>query len=168
MRDPDIETKIRLLHLMEQLGIQSVDLGLPGAGPRACADILALCREIAGAGLEIRPNCAVRTVKADITPLIEISQQAGMPIEACTFIGSSPIRQYAEEWSLDHMLRLTEEAVSYAVANGLPGDVRDRGHLPRHPGDDQAPVPDRDRRRRHAASASATPSATSRRAACAT
>ena len=120
VRDPDIETKIRLLHLMEQLGIQSVDLGLPGAGPRACADILALCREIARAGLEIRPNCAVRTVKADITPLIEISQQAGMPIEACTFIGSSPIRQYAEEWTLDHMLRLTEEAVSYAVSNGLP------------------------------------------------
>jgi len=120
VRDPDIEAKIRLLHLMEQLGIQSVDLGLPGAGPRACADILALCREIARAGLEIRPNCAVRTVKADITPLIEISQQAGMAIEACTFIGSSPIRQYAEEWSLDHMLRLTEEAVSYATANGLP------------------------------------------------
>jgi 2-isopropylmalate synthase len=120
VRDPDIETKIRLLHLMEQLRIQSVDLGLPGAGPRACADILALCREIARAGLEIKPNCAVRTVTADITPLIEISQQAGMPIEACTFIGSSPIRQYAEEWSLDHMLRLTEEAVSYATANGLP------------------------------------------------
>ena len=120
VRDPDIETKIRLLHLMEQLGIHSVDLGLPGAGPRACADILALCREIARAGLEIRPNCAVRTVKADITPLIEISQKAGMPVEACTFIGSSPIRQFAEEWSLDHMLRLTEEAVSYAVSNGLP------------------------------------------------
>jgi isopropylmalate/homocitrate/citramalate synthase len=120
VRDPDIETKVRLLHLMEQLGIHSVDLGLPGAGPRACADILALCREIARAGLEIRPNCAVRTVKADITPLIEISQKAGMPIEACTFIGSSPIRQYAEEWSLDHMLRLTEEAVSYAASNGLP------------------------------------------------
>jgi isopropylmalate/homocitrate/citramalate synthase len=120
VQDPDIETKIRLLHLMEGLGIHSVDLGLPGAGPRACADILELCREIGRAKLRITPNCAVRTVRADITPLIEISQKVGMPVEACTFIGSSPIRQYAEEWSLDHMLRLTEDAVSYAVANGLP------------------------------------------------
>jgi 2-isopropylmalate synthase len=120
VRDPDIGTKIALLHLMDGLGIHTVDLGLPGAGPRACADITALCQEIASARLGITPNCAVRTVKADIEPLIEISQRVGMPIEACTFIGSSPIRQFAEEWSLDHMLRLTEEAVSFAVAHGLP------------------------------------------------
>ncbi len=120
VKDPDIEHKVRLLHLMDDLGIQSVDLGLPGAGPRACADIAALCREIDRARLNVKPNCAVRTVKADIAPLIEISQRVGMPVEACTFIGSSPIRQYAEEWTLDHMLHLTEEAVSYAVENGLP------------------------------------------------
>jgi 2-isopropylmalate synthase len=105
---------------MAELGIHTADLGLPGAGPRACADILALCGEISRQHLRIAPNCAVRTVKGDITPLIEISQKAGMAVEACTFIGSSPIRQYAEEWTLDHMLRLTEEAVSYAVENGLP------------------------------------------------
>jgi 2-isopropylmalate synthase len=120
VKDPPIETKIRLLHLMDALGIHTADLGLPGAGPRACADITALCREIAEARLKIRPNCAVRTVIADITPLVEISQKVGMPIEACAFIGSSPIRQYAEEWDIDKMLRLTEEAVSYAVAHGLP------------------------------------------------
>jgi 2-isopropylmalate synthase len=120
VRDPDVGAKIELVHLMDRLGIHTVDLGLPGAGPRARADILTLCREITAGGLKIQANCAVRTVKSDITPLIEISQRAGMPIEACTFIGSSPIRQYAEEWTLDHMLRLTEEAVSYAVDNGLP------------------------------------------------
>ena len=120
VRDPDIEIKIRLLHLMDRLGIQTLDVGLPGAGPRAVADITALCEEIVRSRLRITPNCAVRTVKSDITPLIEISQQLGMPIEACTFIGSSPIRQYAEEWTLDHMLRLTEEAVTYPVENGLP------------------------------------------------
>jgi isopropylmalate/homocitrate/citramalate synthase len=120
VKDPSIDVKIRLLHLMDALGIHSADLGLPGAGPRACADILALCQEIASARLRVRPNCAVRTVISDITPLIEMSQKAGMAIEACAFIGSSPIRQYAEEWTLDQMLRLTEEAVSYAVRNGLP------------------------------------------------
>jgi 2-isopropylmalate synthase len=120
VRDPDIETKITLLHLMDRLGIHTADLGLPGAGPRACADITALCQEISKHRLAITPNCAVRTVKADITPLIEIADRVGMAIEACTFIGSSPIRQYAEDWTLDTMLKLTEEAVSYAVRHGLP------------------------------------------------
>jgi 2-isopropylmalate synthase len=120
VRDPDIETKIRLVHVMDELGIHTVDVGLPGAGPRARADITALCREIARARLRITPNCAVRTVQSDITALIEISQSVGMAIEACTFIGSSPIRQYAEEWTLDHVLKLTEDAVSYATRNGLP------------------------------------------------
>ncbi|MBI2840188.1 MAG: 2-isopropylmalate synthase [Acidobacteria bacterium] len=120
VRDPDIETKIRLLHLMARLGIHTADVGLPGAGPRARADIMALCKEIVDSRLNITPNCAVRTVISDITPLIEISQKVGIPVEACTFIGSSPIRQYAEEWTLDHMLKLTEESVSYAVQHGLP------------------------------------------------
>jgi 2-isopropylmalate synthase len=120
VKDPAIETKIELLHLMEKLGIHTADVGLPGAGPRARADITALCQEMSEHRMKITANCAVRTVKSDITPLIEISQKVGMPIEACTFIGSSPIRQFAEEWTLDHMLKLTEEAVSYATENGLP------------------------------------------------
>ena len=120
VKDPAIETKIELLHLMEKLGIHTADVGLPGAGPRARSDITALCQEMTDHRMKITANCAVRTVKSDITPLIEISQKVGMPIEACTFIGSSPIRQFAEEWTLDHMLKLTEEAVSYAVENGLP------------------------------------------------
>jgi 2-isopropylmalate synthase len=120
VRDPSIGKKIELLHLMAQLGIHAADLGLPGAGPRARADIVELCREIQRSNLAIQPNCAVRTALADVTALVEIADLVGMPIEACTFIGSSPIRQYAEEWSLDHMLKLTEEAVSFAVKHGLP------------------------------------------------
>ena len=116
VRDPDIDTKIRLLHLMEQLGIHTLDVGLPGAGPRAVADITALCREIVNGKLKIRPNCAVRTVISDIEPLVDISQKAGIAIEACTFIGSSPIRQFAEDW-----LQLTRDAVSFAASHGLPG-----------------------------------------------
>jgi len=118
--DPTIREKIELLELMEELRIDTADIGLPGSGPRAQADITAMTRHIVRNKMRLRPNCAVRTVKADITPLIKISQQVGCPIEACTFIGSSPIRQYAEEWSLDKMLRLTEDAVSYASENGLP------------------------------------------------
>ena len=118
--DPAIEEKIELLELMERLQINTADIGLPGAGPRACADITTMVKHLIDNKMKITPNCAVRTVKQDITPLIEISQKTGYPIEACTFIGSSPIRQYAEDWSLDTMLKLTEEAVSYADGNGLP------------------------------------------------
>jgi 2-isopropylmalate synthase len=120
VRDPSIGRKIELLHLMDQLGLHSADLGLPGAGPRARADIIALCQEIQRSRLAIRPNCAVRTVMSDMEALVQIADTVGMPIEAATFIGSSPIRQFAEDWSLDHMLRMTETTISFAVAHGLP------------------------------------------------
>jgi len=118
--DPAIEDKIRLLHYMDQLGIHTADIGLPGAGPRAVEAVTALAQEIVDSGLSIDANCAARTVIADVQPIAEISQKVGIPIEACTFIGSSPIRQYAEGWTLSKMLRVTEEAVTFAVREGLP------------------------------------------------
>ena len=120
VQDPSIEDKVRILHLMDALGIHTADIGLPGAGPRAVADVRALAREIADQRLSIGANCAARTVRADIEPIARISQETGIPIEACTFIGSSPIRQYAEGWTLDRMLRATEDAVRFGVEEGLP------------------------------------------------
>jgi isopropylmalate/homocitrate/citramalate synthase len=120
VKDPSIEEKIRILHLMDELGVHSADIGLPGAGPRAVEHVTALAREIAEARLSIEANCAARTLKVDIDPIISISQQLGLPIEASVFIGSSPIRQYAEGWTLDRMLKHTEEAVTYVVDHGLP------------------------------------------------
>ena len=119
VRDPSIAEKIRILHLMEGLGINMLDLGLPGAGPRACEHVEALAREIANARLKIKPNCAARTHQNDIRPIAEISQRVGLAIEAATFIGSSPIRRYTEGWTDDFLLRTTEEAVKYAVSLGL-------------------------------------------------
>lgn len=118
--DPPLDDKVRLLHMMDQLGIHTADIGLPGAGPRAVEAVTVLAQEIVDAGLSIKANCAARTVLADVRPIAEISQKVGIPIEACTFIGSSPIRQYAENWTLDRMLRTSEEAVSFAVSQGLP------------------------------------------------
>jgi isopropylmalate/homocitrate/citramalate synthase len=117
---PAIEDKLRILHLMASLGIEAADLGLPGAGPHVVRDVERLAREIAEQRLPIAPNCAARTVIADIQPIVEIAQRTGIAIEAACFIGSSPIRQYAEGWTLDRMLRLSREAVEYAVAEGLP------------------------------------------------
>jgi 2-isopropylmalate synthase len=117
--DPPIGAKIEILHLMDALGIHTADIGLPGAGPRAVQDVRALAGEIARARLRIAANCAARTVRADVEPIARITQETGVPIEACTFIGSSPIRQYAEDWTLDRMLRATEDAVTFAVSEGL-------------------------------------------------
>jgi 2-isopropylmalate synthase len=115
--DPEIESKRELLHLMDELGIDTADIGLPGAGPRAEADVLALAREIAKLGIEA--NCAARTMVRDIEPIARVTQATGVPIEACLFIGSSPIRQYAEGWDEDFLVRQSVEAISFAVAEGL-------------------------------------------------
>ena len=117
--DPPIEKKLELLHLMDALGIDTADIGLPGAGGTHAAGVERLAREIADKKLKIRPNCAARTHRNDITPIVEISQRTGIPIEACTFIGSSPVRFYAEDWTLDKLLKLTEDAVTFAVNEGL-------------------------------------------------
>jgi isopropylmalate/homocitrate/citramalate synthase len=120
IHDPAIEEKIEILHLMEKLAIDSVNIGLPGAGPRAAKDVEALAREIAAHHMRIKPNCAARTVEADIRPIIEISQRVGIPIEAATFLGSSPIRRLVEDWTVDHLERTTEQAVKFTVSHGLP------------------------------------------------
>ena len=120
VRDPSLDAKLRLLHLMADLGIASADIGLPGAGPKAVEQTRQLAREIRDCKLPIAPNCAARTVIADIEPIVRISDELGVRIEAATFIGSSPIRQYAEDWTLERMLASTEEAVTYAVRHDLP------------------------------------------------
>src|SRR6478672_1912199 len=118
--EPPVEKKIELLHLMNELCIDTADIGLPGAGGTHAAGVEMMAREIVDQKLKIRPNCAARTHKNDIVPIAEISQRAGIAIEACTFIGSSPIRFFAEEWTLDKLLKLTEDAVTFAVNEGLP------------------------------------------------
>jgi 2-isopropylmalate synthase len=118
--EPPVEKKIALLHLMDALGIDTVDIGLPGAGGTHAAGVERLAREIAEKKLRIRPNCAARTLRNDIIPIVEISQRAGIPIEACTFIGSSSVRFFAEDWTLDKLLKMTEDAVTFAVGEGVP------------------------------------------------
>ncbi len=119
VRDPSIPEKIEILHLMEALGIDSANLGLPGAGPRAVEHVTALAQEIVSNKMKIRANCAARTHENDIRPIAEIVQRTGLPIEAATFIGSSPIRRFTEGWSDDFLLQTTEKAVKYAVSLGL-------------------------------------------------
>lgn len=117
--DPDIGKKIEILHLMDEIGIETADVGLPGAGQRAVADVLALVTEIGKSKLKITPNCAARTVFQDIDPIYDIVQETGVPIEAALFLGCSQIRQYTENWDIDKLLKLTNEAITYAVNKGL-------------------------------------------------
>lgn len=117
--DPPIERKIELLHLMVDLGIDAADIGLPGAGPRAYDAVLALAREVVDHDLPIEVNAAARTVVADIAPIADIAQKTGLHFEVGAFIGSSPIRKYAEGWDTDRILASTREAVGFAVSEGL-------------------------------------------------
>jgi isopropylmalate/homocitrate/citramalate synthase len=119
VRCPSIEQKIEILHLIDRLGIDTADIGLPGAGPLVVRDVERLAREIVTHKLTVKANCAARTVVADIKPIVDIAQRTGLAIECCAFIGSSPLRQYAEGWTIDQLLRLTEEAITFAVGEGL-------------------------------------------------
>lgn len=117
---PSIQEKVYLLYLMRELGMDAADLGLCGAGERFQKDVVVLAREIANQGMSIQPQSAARTLESDIAPVIDASQEAGIAIEACVFLGSSPIRQYVEGWELPTLLKLAREAVELAVRNGLP------------------------------------------------
>jgi 2-isopropylmalate synthase len=120
VRDPSIGEKIEILHLMNDLGIDLVNIGLPAAGPRAFADAEALARELIGSRMKIRPNLGGRTHKTDIQAMIDVCERVGAPIEAAMFLGSSPIRRLVEDWSVEHLQQTTEEAVKFAVSAGLP------------------------------------------------
>jgi 2-isopropylmalate synthase len=119
VKDPSIGEKLEILHLMNDLGIHEADLGLPGSSKRAFDDVLRLCEEVRDCRMSIKVACAGRTVTSDITPMIEIAQRSGVPVEVYAFIGSSPIRQYVEEWDLPLIARRSTEAVDVAVKAGL-------------------------------------------------
>lgn len=120
VRIPSVEERIRILQLIDALGIDTADIGLPGAGGAVKADTLALAQEIVRSKLRVTPNCAARTLEVDVAPIVEIAQKTGRPIEACLFIGSSPIRQYAEGWTLDEILGHIRKSVTFASRSGLP------------------------------------------------
>jgi 2-isopropylmalate synthase len=118
--DPKIEDKLKIVQLASDLGIHGMDVGLPGAGRRAVEDVTRIVEYIRDCKLPVKPGCAARTVAADILPIIDIAQKTGVIIEVLCFIGSSPVRLYAEGWDLDGMMQKSAEAIDLAVKNGLP------------------------------------------------
>src|SRR3954465_13451292 len=117
--DPGVEEKLKILHLMNDLGIHVADVGLPGSSKRAFEDCLRLCKEAVDCKMKIRIACAGRTVISDITPMIEVSQRAGIPVQVYAFIGSSPIRQFVENWDVELIAKRSTEAIDVAVKAGL-------------------------------------------------
>ncbi|MEM6997155.1 MAG: 2-isopropylmalate synthase, partial [Myxococcota bacterium] len=133
VRDPTIEQKMELVRLMDRLGIHVVNLGLPGAGKRAQEDVERLARFIVEEKLSILPNCAARTIAADIQPIIDISQRVGIPIEVTAFIGSSPIRAFAEDWEVGRLEKLTRDAMKLVVDHDLPASFVTEDTTRSHP-----------------------------------
>ncbi len=119
VKTPTMEEKLKIIHLINDLGIESANIGLPGAGKHVEDSALKLAQEISNQNLKIYPNCAARTLRVDVEPVIRIQQKTGLKMEVSTFIGSSPIRQYAEGWTIEKMLKDTEDSVSFAIENGL-------------------------------------------------
>lgn len=117
---PEIQDKVYLLYLMSDLGVDAADLGLCGAGEKFKYHVSVLAKEIVNQKMAIQPQSAARTMISDIAPIVDVSEEAGIPVEALIFLGTSPIRQYAEGWDINFLLRQTEEAVTFAVKHNLP------------------------------------------------
>ena len=120
VRNPDIDQKLEILHLMNRCGIEVADVGLPGAGEAAVRDVTRLIEEIRDQKMNIVPNCAARTHPADIQAVANIAQATGVEIEVCAFLGSSPVRQLVEGWDVERMVNLTTAAGDLCQREGLP------------------------------------------------
>jgi 2-isopropylmalate synthase len=120
VRDPDIAAKRDLTHRLARLGVDALDLGMPGAGPKALAAVRALMVEIRDHRLPISPNVAVRTLEADLAQVAEIQQRAGMPLEAGAFLGSSPIRMDVEGWDLGFLVATARKAIAFCRRQEVP------------------------------------------------
>ena len=120
VRDPDIAAKRDLIHRLAHMGVDAINLGMPGAGPKALAAVRALVVEIRDHRLRISPNVAVRTLEADLVQVAEIQQRAGMPLEAGAFLGSSPIRMDVEGWDLDFLVATARKAIAFCRRHEVP------------------------------------------------
>jgi 2-isopropylmalate synthase len=118
--DPSIDDKLALVDLANDLGIDTMDIGLPGAGKRAIDDVTTIAKHIKHQRMRVKASCAARTHRNDVQAIIDISQHVGLEIEVLCFIGSSPIRQYAEDWDLPRMLQLSADAIDLARRYNLP------------------------------------------------
>ncbi|KAA0253015.1 2-isopropylmalate synthase [Acidobacteria bacterium ACD] len=120
VRHPRFEQKVELLRLVDRLGIDTATIGLPGAGAAFAREAERLVRVMAQERMRVRPACAARTLEGDIRPIVEISQRTGVTVDVNCFLGSSPIRRFAEDWTLDRLLLMTEESIAFCVREGLP------------------------------------------------
>ena len=148
VRAPTIEQKLRILHLLDRIGIDTADIGLPGAGPHVVRDVERLAAEIVECRLKIQANCAARTVIADIQPIADIVQRTGSADRVLLLHRlESRSASYAEDWTVDYLQRCTEEA-SASRSAGPEDDVRHRRHDAIGSGHAAPPVHDGDQRRR--------------------
>ena len=119
VRAPSPDEKFELLRSMVAIGVECVNLGLPGSSPRAFDDVARACRFIADEKLALRVAVAGRTHETDMRAIVELAQKAGMALEAHAFVGSSEIRWFAEGWDMARVRRMTEDALGVLRRAGL-------------------------------------------------
>ncbi|NJP96260.1 2-isopropylmalate synthase [Nonomuraea sp. FMUSA5-5] len=119
-RQPDLAERMRLLQLMDRLGIDAASIGMPASGAVAGRMAAELAAYGARQTPRLRLHCAARTAVSDIQAVADVSQAAGRSLDVTAFIGSSHMRMGAEGWTVAQAERIVRKAVRFAVAEGLP------------------------------------------------
>lgn len=119
MRVPALAVRQDWVRRLDRAGVHSACLGLPGAGPHAVEQGIALVGQIVRERLALRPVLAGRTHHGDVDAILEVCGRTGVAVEATLFLGASPVRLWVEGWNPARLASWTERTVGRAVRAGL-------------------------------------------------
>lgn len=118
-RYPNMDEKLHLMELMIDLGIGAFDVGFPISNDRHRRHTQQLVENAAARNPRLRLTCLSRSRVSDVAAIAEVSQAAGVQMEALVFVASSPIRLLVEQWDVGEMVKWATEAIDFALKEGL-------------------------------------------------
>ncbi len=115
-RQPPLSERLRLLHQLDELGLDLVCLGDAGEG---WAETLPLVSEVAESRLKVRSAVLCRNHATELERVAEASEQLGHAIHVLLQCGYSPLQEWkGEAWAAARAERM-QESVMFAVGLGL-------------------------------------------------
>lgn len=119
VRYPSLPEKLRLMDLLIELGVDAFDIGFPVSNRKHRQHTRRLAEHAARQNPNLRLICLARSRIEDVQAIVDVSQAAGVGLEALIFVASSPIRLLVEQWDLGEMVKWATGAIDFAIKEGL-------------------------------------------------